>query len=119
MSERTTTGAARVTCDLDPDTVLTVAEAAVGRRLVEAAVTECRAIYRPRVAATRGVYGVAGMARAAGAASGEPARHRAWEAVLKVLAPASGERLPFEASLYASGALSTLPGPWSRRAATA
>ena len=96
---------------LDRDMVLKVAEAAIGWPLAEVAVTECRAIYRPRVAATRGVYHVAGDGLVAAAtATGAPER-RAWEAVLKVLAPAADGSLPFEASLHASGVLSSLPRP--------
>lgn len=96
---------------LDPQTMLRVAEAAVGWPLDGAAVAECRPIYRPRIAATRGVYLVTGTARAAPASSGTLPPPRPWDAVLKVLAPAPDGGLPFEASLYAVGVLSSLPGP--------
>ena len=100
-----------VTGALDPATVLEVAQAAAGKPLAEAAVTECRSIYWPRVAGTLGVYGVAGAGRVAPPVSTESPPHLAWDAVLKVLAPVADGRLPFEASLYASGVLAALPGP--------
>ena len=54
-----------VTGALDPATVLEVARAAAGVPLAEAAMTESRSIYRPRVAGTLGVYRVAGAGRVA------------------------------------------------------
>lgn len=92
-------------------TLRRVAEAALGAPVLEAAATECRSIYRPRVLATRGVYQVAGTARTPGAVSKTPPRDATWEAVLKVLAPAADGALPFEAALYTSGFLAALPGP--------
>jgi hypothetical protein len=100
-----------VTGALDPATVLEVARAAAGVPLAESAVTECRSIYRPRVAGTLGVYRVAGAGRVATALSTESPPRLAWAAVLKVLAPAADGGLPFEAALYASGVLAALPGP--------
>src|ERR671933_2955081 len=100
-----------VTGALDPATVLEVAQAAAGKPLAESAVTECRSIYRPRVAGTLGVYRVAGAGRVATALSTESPPRLAWAAVLKVLAPAADGGLPFEAALYASGVLAALAGP--------
>lgn len=79
---------------------------AIGGTWESVAITQCRRLYAPRVPSTRGVYLVAGTGRRRGAEVAE-----AWEAVLKVLAPSSGGGLPFEAFLYHSGFLATLPGP--------
>jgi hypothetical protein len=64
---------------------------------------EVRRISEPRVATTRGVYAVAGVA----SDRGVPA---AWSFILKLLAPTSAGSLPPEADLYRSGALASLSG---------